>query len=153
MKEFSDWSIIELIPIVDMRNSIIINLDMIGRRERNVSNDTTYSYLLSPRPLNSDGRAILQNIIKDCKIRIVTTLNDGDFDLPVGHNNRHPYFDFDLSDAALAFHFDGLKPDDNDVVPNLKEDAIDLQILSSRAKLAFRTAWILAFSKEKIGFN
>jgi hypothetical protein len=141
-------------PVVPLRNSIIINLDMIGRCERNVRNDTTYVYLMSARPLNSQGREILQNIMNDAKmLKIVTSLNNGYFDLPVGYNNRYPYFDLQLRDAGLIFHIDGLAPDNNDVVPNLREDAIDLKLLSSRATDAFRIAWTLAFSKVKIGFD
>ncbi|NBP71111.1 MAG: hypothetical protein EBU52_20525 [Cytophagia bacterium] len=86
-------------------------------------------------------------------LKIVTSLNNGYFDLPVGYNNRYPYFDLQLRDAGLIFHIDGLAPDNNDVVPNLREDAIDLKLLSSRATDAFRIAWTLAFSKVKIGFD
>lgn len=141
-------------PVVEVPNSIVINLDMIGRRECNVSDDTTYAFLITPRPVNPEGQKLIQEIIKDSKtLKIVTSLENGEFDLPIDYSSRHPYFDFAMNDAALIFHFDGLAPGDNDVVPNLREDAIELQLLSSRAKNAFQTAWTIAFSKVKMGFK
>lgn len=129
-------------PLIPMSQTITdLNIDMIGRVDKEHEKDTNYVYVIGSGKLSSG----LQTISEKTNAKFSNLKLDYTYDIPNDPNQfyyRSDHYNFARLGVPIIFYFNGVHPDYHQ--PTDVIEKINFGIYSKRARLVFFTAWDLA---------
>ncbi|MGK0253467.1 MAG: Zn-dependent M28 family amino/carboxypeptidase [Mariniflexile sp.] len=135
-------------PIFPIANTVAdLNIDMIGRVDPKHETQRNYLYLIGSDKLSKELHDISEAVNKKYfNMEFDYTYND-DND-PNRFYYRSDHFNFAKNNIPVIFYFNGTHADYHK--PSDTPDKIQYDLLETRARLIFYTAWELANRKERI---
>lgn len=135
-------------PVFPLANTVAnLNIDMIGRIDPKHENQRNYLYLIGSDKLSQELHDVSEAINeKFFNMEFDYTYND-DND-PNRFYYRSDHYNFAKNDIPVIFYFNGTHADYHR--PSDTPDKIEYDLLETRAKLIFHTAWELANREERI---
>ena len=135
-------------PVFPLKNTIAnLNIDMIGRIDKNHKDNTNYVYLIGADRLSTELHYISDAINTEFfNLELNYKYNDQD-----EHNRyyyRSDHYNFGKKGIPIIFYFNGEHEDYHQ--PTDTPDKIDYPLLEKRTRLIFATAWQLANQKKAI---
>ncbi|MEP5253727.1 MAG: M28 family peptidase [Winogradskyella arenosi] len=135
-------------PIFPLENTVSnLNIDMIGRTDPNRTSGTrNYIYLIGSDKLSTDLHNISEAAnTKYVQLELDYTYNDEND--PNRFYYRSDHYNFAKNNIPALFYFNGTHDDYHK--PSDTPDKIQYDLLETRAKLVFYTAWEIANRKER----
>lgn len=139
----------EIDPVFPLQNTIAnLNIDMIGRTDPKRSNpNRNYIYLIGSDKLSTELHTVSEQVNDNCcKIDFDYTFND-DND-PNRFYYRSDHYNFAKNNVPVIFYFSGTHEDYHK--PTDTPDKIQYDLLESRTKLIFHTAWELSNRENRV---
>ncbi len=135
-------------PIFPLANTVAdLNIDMIGRVDPDHEENDNYLYLIGSDKLSTELHAISEEVNKKyTNIEFDYTYND-DND-PNRFYYRSDHYNFAKNNVPVIFYFNGTHADYHQ--PSDTPDKIRYDLLETRTKLIFHTAWVLANRDDRI---
>ncbi|MBD0831706.1 M28 family metallopeptidase [Aestuariibaculum sediminum] len=135
-------------PVFPLENTVAdLNIDMIGRVYKKHENNRNYVYLIGSDKLSSE----LHNISEEINKKYINM----DFDYTYNDDNdpnrfyyRSDHYNFAKNNIPVIFYFNGTHADYHR--PTDTPDKIEYDLLETRTRLIFHTAWELANRDERI---
>lgn len=129
-------------PLFPIANTIAdLNIDMIGRRDVEHSEDGNYVYIIGSDRLSTDLHTINEEANKKyTNLKLDYTFNDRKD--PNQFYFRSDHYNFAKKGIPIIFYFNGVHADYHKATDT--PDKIEYDLLAKRAQLAFVTAWELA---------
>ena len=135
-------------PIFPLENTVAnLNIDMIGRVDKLHTKDRNYVYSIGSDRLSSELKEVSEamnnkytNINLDYRYDTETDLNR--------YYERSDHYNFAKHQVPVIFYFNGGHDDYHK--PTDTPDKIEYDLLETRARLVFYTAWELANRDERI---
>ncbi|NMH86156.1 M28 family metallopeptidase [Flavivirga algicola] len=135
-------------PIFPLTNTVAnLNIDMIGRVDPKHKDNRNYLYLIGSDKLSKE----LHNVSEAVNKRYINmdfdyTYNDDDD--PNRFYYRSDHYNFAKNNIPVIFYFNGTHADYHR--PSDTPDKIQYDLLETRARLIFHTAWELANRDERV---
>ncbi|MFT5338079.1 MAG: hypothetical protein ACI9YL_002095, partial [Luteibaculaceae bacterium] len=134
-------------PVYPLENTVAdLNIDMIGRRDKQHENDPRYVYIIGSDKLSSDLHNWSEKANTDnVKIALDYTYND-----PKDPNRfyyRSDHYNFAKHNIPVIFYFTGVHEDYHK--PTDTVEKIEFNKMEEIVKLVFHTAWKIANSDTK----
>ena len=135
-------------PVFPLNNTVAnLNIDMIGRLDKDHANNPNYTYIIGSDKLSSELHSINEEANKkQVKIDLDYTYNQPND--PNRFYYRSDHYNFAKHNVPVIFYFTGVHEDYHQ--PTDTVDKIDFNKMEKITKLVFLTAWELANRKEKI---
>lgn len=135
-------------PVFPLINTVTnLNIDMIGRVDKEHKDNPNYVYLIGSDKLSSELHTVSEEINKRyTQIDLDYTYNDDDD--PNRFYYRSDHYNFAQYKVPIIFYFNGTHDDYHQVTDTA--DKIDYELLEKRAKLIFHTAWEVANRKHRV---
>lgn len=135
-------------PIFPLANTVAdLNIDMIGRVDPKHESNDNYLYLIGADKLSKELHDISEAVNKEhTKIDFDYTYNDEND--PNRFYYRSDHYNFAKNNIPVIFYFNGTHADYHK--PSDTPDKIRYDLLETRARLIFYTAWELANRAERI---
>ncbi len=135
-------------PIFPLSNTVTdLNIDMIGRIDSKHTNQRNYLYLIGADKLSSELNTISEEVNKKYfNMEFDYTYNDEND--PNRFYYRSDHYNFAKMNVPVIFYFNGTHVDYHK--PTDTPDKIQYDLLETRAKLIFYTAWELANRDKRI---
>jgi Zn-dependent M28 family amino/carboxypeptidase len=135
-------------PIFPLSNTVAdLNIDMIGRVDSKHKNNRNYLYLIGSDKLSTELHNISEEVNK--------TYFNMEFDYTYNDDNdpnrfyyRSDHYNFAKNNIPVIFYFNGTHADYHK--PTDTPDKIQYDLLETRARLIFYTAWELANRDKRI---
>ena len=135
-------------PVIPLKNTVAnLNIDMIGRLDKDHENNPNYTYIIGSDKLSSE----LHSINEEANKKHVKIELDYTYNRPNDPNRfyyRSDHYNFAKHNIPVIFYFTGVHEDYHQ--PTDTVDKIDFNKMEKISKLVFHTAWELANRKEKI---
>jgi len=136
-------------PLYPLANTIAnLNIDMVGRSDpKRINNNPNYIYLIGSDRLSNDLHELSEEVNK-------ATVNiDLDYTFNAHDDKNRFYFrsdhyNFAKNDIPVIFYFNGTHADYHK--PTDTVEKIEFDLMETRARLIFYTAWELANREERI---
>ena len=138
-------------PVFPLKNTVAnLNIDMIGRVDDKHQNQRNYLYLIGSDKLSTELHDISEAVNKKYfNLEFDYTFND-DND-PNRFYYRSDHYNFAKNNIPVIFYFNGTHEDYHR--PSDTPDKIQYDLLETRTRLIFHTAWELANREERIKVN
>jgi Zn-dependent M28 family amino/carboxypeptidase len=135
-------------PIFPLANTVAdLNIDMIGRVDPKHEDNRNYLYLIGADKLSTELHNISEAINeKYFKMEFDYTYNDEND--PNRFYYRSDHYNFAKNNIPVIFYFNGTHADYHR--PSDTPDKIEYDLLETRTRLVFHTAWELANRDERI---
>jgi hypothetical protein len=135
-------------PIFPLANTVCnLNIDMVGRIDDKHSDDTNYVYLIGSDKLSTELHTLSEEMnTKYTNINLDYTYNDEND--PNRFYYRSDHYNFAKNNVPIIFYFNGTHEDYHQ--PTDTPDKIEYELLESRTRLVFHTAWEVANKKTRI---
>ncbi len=135
-------------PIFPLENTVVdLNMDMIGRVDAKHENDRNYVYIIGSDMLSTELHTISEETNKKyTNITLDYTYNN-DTD-PNRYYYRSDHYNFAKNNIPVIFYYNGTHDDYHK--PTDTPDKIQYDLLETRARLVFYTAWNLANRPNRI---
>ncbi|CAH8283336.1 peptidase M28-like protein [Mariniflexile fucanivorans] len=135
-------------PVFPLENTVAnLNIDMIGRVDSKHENQRNYLYLIGSDKLSKELHNISENVNKKYfNMKFDYTYNE-DND-PNRFYYRSDHYNFAKNNIPVIFYFNGTHADYHK--PTDTPDKIEYDVLETRTRLIFHTAWELANRDERI---
>lgn len=138
----------EVDPIFPLANTVAdLNIDMIGRVDKKHENQRNYLYLIGSDKLSRELHDISEAINKKYFNMIFDYTFNDDND-PNRFYYRSDHYNFAKNNIPVIFYFNGSHADYHK--PTDTPDKIEYNLLETRTRLIFHTAWELANREERI---
>lgn len=135
-------------PIFPLANTIAnLNIDMIGRIDERHQKNSNYIYLIGSDKLSSELHVISEEANKKY-IQMDLDYKYNDDNDPNRFYYRSDHYNFAKVNIPVIFYFNGTHEDYHR--PTDTPDKINYELLESRTRLIFHTAWELANRKDRI---
>lgn len=135
-------------PIFPLENTVAdLNIDMIGRVDKKHENNRNYVYLIGSDKLSTELHNISEEINKKY-VNIEFDYKYNDDNDPNRFYYRSDHYNFAKNNIPVIFYFNGTHDDYHR--PTDTPDKIEYDLLETRARLVFHTAWELANRKDRI---
>lgn len=135
-------------PLFPLKNTVAdVNIDMIGRHDKEHSTSSDYMYSIGSAKLSTD----LFNIIEETNAKYTKLVLDYKYDAPDDPNRfyyRSDHYNFAKHGVPSVFFFSGIHEDYHQ--PGDEAHKIEYDALAKRTHLAFMVAWELANRKDRI---
>jgi len=135
-------------PVFPIENTIAnLNIDMIGRIDKEHFGNSNYVYLIGADKLSSE----LHNISSECNSNYTNLNLDYTYNKPDDPNRfyyRSDHFNFAEKNIPVIFFFTGIHEDYHKSTDTV--DKIDFDKIEKITKLVFFTAWELANREDRI---
>ncbi|WP_299550406.1 M28 family metallopeptidase [Seonamhaeicola sp.] len=135
-------------PVFPLKNTVAnLNIDMIGRIDPKHENNPNYLYLIGSDKLSKELHEVSEAVNKEyINMKFDYTYNaDND---PNRFYYRSDHYNFAKNNIPVIFYFNGTHADYHK--PTDTPDKIEYELLATRAKLIFYTAWELANREARI---
>ena len=135
-------------PIFPLENTVAdLNIDMIGRVDAKHNENRNYVYLIGSDKLSSELHKLSEEVNnKYSKMTLDYTYNDEND--PNRYYYRSDHYNFAKNNIPVIFYFNGTHDDYHK--PTDTPDKIQYDLLESRTRLVFYTAWELANRPNRI---
>ena len=135
-------------PVFPLENTVAnLNIDMIGRVDRNHENNPEYIYIIGADRLSTELHYISEAVNSEfTNLSLNYKYNEEN-----EHNRyyyRSDHYNFAKHNIPVIFYFNGEHEDYHQVTDTA--DKIEYDILEKRTKLIFATAWQLANQENRI---
>lgn len=134
-------------PVYPLANTIAdLNIDMIGRNDKDHLTDNNYVYLIGSKMLSEE----LHNVSAAINKKYFNMNLDYRFDAPNDPNRfyyRSDHYNFAKHKVPVIFYFNGVHDDYHRISDT--PDKINYPLLTDRTQLIFATAWELANRKNR----
>lgn len=135
-------------PIFPLANTIAnLNIDMIGRIDERHQENPKYIYLIGSDKLSTELHAISEEANKKYIHMDLDYKYNDDTD-PNRYYYRSDHYNFARVNIPVIFYFNGTHEDYHQ--PTDTADKINYELLESRTRLIFHTAWELANRNDRI---
>ena len=136
-------------PLVPLANTVTdLNIDMIGRVDpKRDSDNRNYLYLIGSDKLSTDLHNLSEEINKKY-INMEFDYKYNDDDDPNRFYYRSDHYNFAKNNIPVIFYFNGTHDDYHR--PTDTPDKIEYDLLETRAKLIFHTAWEVANREQRL---
>ncbi len=135
-------------PIFPLANTMVnLNIDMIGRVDDAHTSNRNYLYLIGADRLSSELHTISEDVNKKyMNMTFDYTYNDEND--PNRYYYRSDHYNFAKNNIPVIFYFNGTHADYHKSTDTVEK--IEYDLLESRSRLIFHTAWELANRDDKI---
>jgi hypothetical protein len=135
-------------PVIPLERIVVdLNIDMIGRWDAEHAGKAPYVYVIGADKLSSELQEInVRNNEKYTKLAFDYTYNDENH--PTNLYQRSDHWNFAKHRIPIIFFFDGIHEDYHK--PSDEIGKIDFDILATRGKALFYTAWEIANRGERL---
>lgn len=135
-------------PVFPLSKTVVnLNLDMVGRRDEQHKESPPYVYVIGSDKLSSTLHEVNESMnTKYTKLAFDYTYNDEDH--PARLYYRSDHWNFAQKNIPIIFYFDGIHEDYH--MPSDEVDKIEFDLLATRAKCVFFTAWEIVNREERI---
>ncbi|MFC5194873.1 M28 family peptidase [Bizionia hallyeonensis] len=138
-------------PIFDLNKTMVdLNIDMIGRIDKKHEDNPNYLYVIGADRISKELHFISEKINDTYfHLDLDYTYNDED-----DHNRyyyRSDHYKFAQENIPVIFYFNGEHDDYHQATDT--PDKIEYDLLATRARLIFSTAWYLANKEHKLIHN
>ncbi|MDB9988801.1 M28 family metallopeptidase [Flavobacteriaceae bacterium] len=136
-------------PLYPLANTIAnLNIDMVGRTDpKRVSNNPNYIYLIGSDRLSTELHEISEQVNK-ATVNIDLDYTYNAHDDPNRFYFRSDHYNFAKNNIPVIFYFNGTHDDYHK--PTDTVEKIEFDLMETRARLIFATAWELANRAERI---
>ncbi|MEY2950882.1 MAG: hypothetical protein RLZZ248_2083 [Bacteroidota bacterium] len=135
-------------PVFPMESTITnLNIDMIGRIDPEREAKDPYVYIIGSNMLSTDLHQIHEKVSSTFAKGLTMDYKYNSKDDPQRFYYRSDHYNFAKNNIPVIFYFNGTHEDYHQ--PTDTPDKIQYELLESRAKLVFATAWELANRNEK----
>lgn len=135
-------------PVVPLTNTVCdLNIDMIGRLDKEHENNPNYVYIIGSDKLSTD----LHNINEQANKNSVNIQLDYTYNKPSDPNRfyyRSDHYNFAKNNIPVIFYFTGVHADYHK--PTDTVDKIDFNKMEKITRLIFYTAWDVVNRNERI---
>lgn len=135
-------------PIYTLANTVVnLNIDMIGRVDKNHVDNTNYIYLIGSDKLSTELHNLSEDVNKKySQINLDYTYNEDDD--PNFFFYRSDHYNFAKHNIPIIFYFNGIHEDYHKHTDT--PDKINYELLEKRSRLIFHTAWEIANRNKRI---
>jgi hypothetical protein len=134
-------------PVYPLENTVVdLNIDMIGRIDKEHESDSNYVYVIGDNKLSSDLRPISEAANQNVGLELDYKYNDPDD--PNRFYYRSDHYMFAQHKIPIIFYFNGVHPDYHGAGDT--PDKISYKMLEKRARLVFHTAWEIANREDRL---
>jgi hypothetical protein len=135
-------------PIFPLTNTVVdLNIDMIGRVDDAHKDNRNFVYLIGSDKLSKELHNLSEEInAKYTKINLDYTYNDEND--PNRYYYRSDHYNFAKNNVPVIFYFNGTHADYHK--PSDTPDKIQYDLLETRTRLVFYTAWEIANRYQRI---
>lgn len=138
-------------PIFPLVNTVCnLNIDMIGRIDPDKKDNPNYLYLIGSNMLSQE----LQDISTEMNDEYTKLELDYKFDDPNDPNRffyRSDHYNFAKNNIPIIFYFNGVHEDYHKITDT--PDKIEYDLMATRTKLIFLTAWEVANRENRIAID
>src|SRR5690554_1261571 len=138
-------------PIFPLANTVCnLNIDMIGRIDPDKKDNPNYVYLIGSNMLSQE----LQDISAEMNDKYTKLELDYKFDDPNDPNRffyRSDHYNFAKNNIPIIFYFNGVHEDYHKITDT--PDKIEYDLMETRTKLIFVTAWEVANREDRIAID
>ena len=136
-------------PLYPLANTIVnLNIDMVGRTDpKRVSDNPNYIYLIGSDRLSTELHEISEEVNK-ATVNIDLDYKYNAHDDPNRFYFRSDHYNFAKNNIPVIFYFNGTHDDYHK--PTDTVEKIEFDLMETRARLIFATAWELANREERI---
>jgi Peptidase family M28 len=138
-------------PVIPLEETVVdLNIDMIGRWDEEHKAKSPYVYVIGADKLSSELHEInVRNNEKYTKLDFDYTYNDVNH--PTNLYQRSDHWNFAKHRVPIIFFFDGIHVDYHK--PSDEVDKIDFDILTTRVRCVFYTAWEIANRENRLAVD
>lgn len=138
-------------PVYPLAQTVAnLNIDMIGRRDAEHAGKPDYVYVIGSDKLSSELHEINERNNKvHTKLAFDYTYNDESH--PTNLYKRSDHWNFAKNGIPIIFYFDGIHEDYHRVTDEVEK--IEFDLLATRTKSLFYTAWELANRENRINVD
>ncbi|QNF33239.1 M28 family peptidase [Adhaeribacter swui] len=135
-------------PVFPLENTVVdLNIDMIGRLDKEHENDKNYVYVIGSDKLSSELHAISEAANKQyTQLKLDYRFNDPED--PNRFYYRSDHYNFAKHKIPVAFYFNGVHDDYHQETDEV--DKIEFDKIEKIGRLIFYTAWELANRDDRI---
>ncbi|MEJ7645158.1 MAG: M28 family peptidase [Chryseolinea sp.] len=135
-------------PVYPLQNTVVdLNIDMIGRRDPKHKDDAPYLYVIGADKLSTTLNEVSESVNNTySKLNFDYTYNDQAH--PDRLYYRSDHWNFAKRNIPIIFYFDGIHEDYHRVSDEVSK--IDFELLATRTRCIFYTAWEIANREERI---
>lgn len=135
-------------PVFPLANTVAnLNMDMIGRIDKDHEGNDNYVYLIGSDKLSTDLHELSENVNSEyMNMDLDYTYNDEND--PNRFYYRSDHYNFAKNNIPVIFYFNGVHPDYHK--PTDTAEKIEYEALKKRAQLVFLTAWEIANRDERL---
>ncbi|WP_303315653.1 M28 family metallopeptidase [Flavivirga abyssicola] len=135
-------------PIIPLENTVAnLNIDMIGRVDQKHEKNRNYVYLIGSDKLSKELHNISEAVNKKY-INLTFDYTYNDDDDPNRFYYRSDHYNFAKHNIPVIFYFNGTHADYHR--PSDTPDKIQYDLLETRARLIFHTAWEIANRSKRV---
>ena len=135
-------------PVFPLENTITnLNIDMVGRVDEDHKDNPNYIYLIGSDKLSQELHDLSEKVNKTYgNMELDYTYNDESD--PNRFYYRSDHYNFAKNNIPIIFYFNGVHADYHQPTDTIEK--INFDVMQSRARLVFHTAWEIANREEKI---
>lgn len=135
-------------PLYSLENTVCnLNTDMIGRIDPNKEDSPNYIYLIGSDKLSQDLHDLSEDVNKNyINMELDYTFNDEND--PNRFYYRSDHYNFAKHNIPVIFYFNGVHDDYHKHTDTVEK--IEYELMETRTRLIFLTAWEVANRKERI---
>ncbi len=138
-------------PLFPLANTIAnLNIDMIGRIDPAKAETPNYIYLIGSDKLSQELHKVSEEV-NNAYVNIEIDYKYNDVNDPNRFYYRSDHYNFVKHNVPAIFYFNGVHEDYHKITDT--PDKIEYDLLETRAKLIFHTAWELANRKDRIALD
>lgn len=135
-------------PVFSIDSTVAdLNIDMVGRVDKEHLDSKEYIYLIGSDRLSTDLHKLSEKINKQyTNLKLDYTYNE--LDDPYKYYERSDHYNFAQQNIPVIFYFNGTHEDYHKISDTA--DKIDFELLALRTKLVFYTAWEIANREDRL---
>jgi len=135
-------------PVFPLANTVVdLNIDMVGRRDPQHKDSAPYVYVIGSDKLSTELHQLSETVNKTYTNLIFDyTYNDQNH--PDRLYYRSDHWNFAKNNIPIIFYFDGIHEDYHQ--PSDEVEKIEFDLLTTRAKCVFFTAWEIVNREQRI---
>ena len=135
-------------PVFSLDSTVVdLNIDMVGRVDKEHFDKKNYIYLIGSNRLSQDLHKLSEKANKSfTNLKLDYTYNASDD--PYKYYERSDHYNFAKNNIPIIFYFNGSHEDYHKITDTA--DKIDFDLLALRTKLVFYTAWEIANREDRL---
>lgn len=135
-------------PVFPLEKTVVdLNIDMIGRSDRQHKDSAAYVYIIGSDKLSTDLHT-LSEATNNTYTKLIFDYTYNDMNHPEQLYYRSDHWNFAKNNIPIIFYFDGIHEDYH--MPSDEVDKIEFDLLMQRTKTIFHTAWEIANRESRL---